>query len=76
MHPFRGAFCGTLGVVAAVGVVYFGFRITQLAIELVPIVRYVLSGEDSDDRCQPIGCDSGIHLPGCKYEERDSASVH
>ena len=68
MGPFKGAFCGTLGVMAAVGVVMFGYRATQLAIELGHVARY----EFSDDRCQPIGCDSGIHRPGCKYADRDT----
>lgn len=25
-----------------------------------------------DDRCQPIGCDNGVHVPGCQYEARDA----
>lgn len=29
------------------------------------------SDEDAVDLapCQPIGCDNGIHLPGCQFEE-------
>lgn len=22
--------------------------------------------------CQPIGCDAGIHVPGCRYEDIDN----
>lgn len=28
---------------------------------------------DLDGRCQPIGCDAGIHLPGCRFAEVDAA---
>jgi hypothetical protein len=73
MHPFRGAFCGTLGVLAAIGVVFLGVRAAQVTLGLASLLLDADSLED--DRCQPIGCDSGIHRPGCKYEERDSASV-
>jgi len=32
-----------------------------------------LASEDyEDDRCQPIGCDNGVHVPGCQYEARDA----
>lgn len=27
--------------------------------------------DEEDDRCQPIGCDNGVHLPGCRYVELD-----
>jgi hypothetical protein len=27
------------------------------------------------DPCQPIGCDSGFHLPGCTFAERDAPEV-
>ena len=27
---------------------------------------------DENDRCQPIGCDNGHHLPGCKYALLDT----
>ncbi len=42
-------------------------------------IRYALADDlermglwpDEDDRCQPIGCDAGYHLPGCRYIEVD-----
>lgn len=27
--------------------------------------------EEMEDRCQPIGCDNGYHLQGCRYLWRD-----
>jgi hypothetical protein len=27
---------------------------------------------DDDDRCQPIGCDNGVHLEDCKYAKVDA----
>lgn len=47
MYPFKGAFCGTLGVLAAVGVVYAGVRAILLATELAHVARYEFRNVDS-----------------------------
>jgi hypothetical protein len=34
-------------------------------------VRNGVEVDFADDRCMPIGCDNGVHVPGCPYEARD-----
>lgn len=34
-------------------------------------MRIELEIDGMDNRCQPIGCDSGYHLPGCPYQAID-----
>jgi hypothetical protein len=37
-------------------------------------VRTGVEVDFEDDRCMPIGCDNGVHVPGCQYEARDDAT--
>lgn len=52
-------------------------RISETGVTLT-LSRLDLSVQEIEDEppppCQPIGCDNGIHIPGCYYEKIDRES--